>query len=158
MNWEALGSVGEIVGAIGVIASLIYLAAQIRQNTRSLRAGTYESLSQATASSNTLLISDPEFARIVEIGLGNERLPPEDLARFTAYLRMSFRRYDSIFLHYRQGTLPTDAWRAYWNSFRRILQSTNVQRYWERRKEDYTPDFQQLVSEEVTRIQDSDAA
>ncbi len=158
MNWEALGSVGEFVGAIGVIASLIYLAVQIRQNTRSLRAGTYESLSQATAASNTLLMSDPEFARIVEIGLGSEPLPPEDLARFTAYLRMSFRRYDSIFLHYRQGTLPTDAWQAYWNSFRRILQSTNVQRYWERRKEDYTPDFQQLVSEEVTRIRDSDAA
>ncbi len=154
MNWEALGSVGEIVGAIGVIASLIYLAAQIRQNTRSLRAGTYESLAQATASSNVLLISDPEIARIVEMGLGNESLSPEDRPRFEAYLRMSFRRYDSIFLHYRQGTLPTDAWQAYWNSFRRILVSTNVQRFWERRQEDYTPDFQLLVTEEVTRIRD----
>jgi hypothetical protein len=38
MNWEAIGAVGEIVGAVAVILTLIYLAAQIRQNTNSVRA------------------------------------------------------------------------------------------------------------------------
>ena len=37
MNWEAIGAIGESVGAAGVIASLVYLAVQIRQNTRSTR-------------------------------------------------------------------------------------------------------------------------
>ncbi len=37
MNWEAMGAVGEAVGAAAVIASLVYLAVQIRQNTRSIR-------------------------------------------------------------------------------------------------------------------------
>jgi flagellar biogenesis protein FliO len=31
MNWEAIGAVGKIFGAIAVIATLIYLAKQIRQ-------------------------------------------------------------------------------------------------------------------------------
>ena len=30
VNWEAIGAVGEVVGALGVIVSLSYLAAQIR--------------------------------------------------------------------------------------------------------------------------------
>jgi hypothetical protein len=30
MNWEAAGAVGEIIGAIGVIASLLYVAMQVR--------------------------------------------------------------------------------------------------------------------------------
>ena len=37
MNWEAVAAIGEAVGAFGVIASLGYLAIQIRQNTRQIR-------------------------------------------------------------------------------------------------------------------------
>lgn len=37
LNWEALGSMAELLGAIGVIATLIYLSAQIRQNSNQLR-------------------------------------------------------------------------------------------------------------------------
>ncbi len=33
MNWEAIGAVGEILGALAVLVTLVYLAAQIRQNT-----------------------------------------------------------------------------------------------------------------------------
>jgi hypothetical protein len=149
---EDLGNIGELIGAIGVIASLVYLAAQIRQNTRTLRAATYESLAQATTSSNALLLTDPEIARIVETGLGEAALPLEDRARFAAYLRMTFRRYDSIYLHHRQATLPPEAWEAYWSSFRRILRSPNVRDFWDRSQEDYTSDFRSLVSQEVRRI------
>lgn len=37
MNWGALGAIGEIVGAAGVIISLLYLASQVRSNSRQLR-------------------------------------------------------------------------------------------------------------------------
>jgi hypothetical protein len=53
MNWEAIGSIAELVGGLGVVASLLYLGVQIRQNTRSLRAATYESLAGATSTSNS---------------------------------------------------------------------------------------------------------
>ena len=33
MNWEAIGAIGELAGAIGVIVTLVYLAIQIRQNS-----------------------------------------------------------------------------------------------------------------------------
>jgi hypothetical protein len=42
MSLEDLGNIGEFVAAVGVIASLIYLAVQIRQNTDSLRAATFQ--------------------------------------------------------------------------------------------------------------------
>jgi hypothetical protein len=153
LNWEALGSIAELLGAAGVIASLVYVAIQIRQNTRALRASTYESLAQATASSNSLLISDPEIARLVDVGLGSGPLAHEDRARFAAYLRMTFRRYDSIFLHYRQGTLPLEAWEAYLSSFRRVLRSPNVRDFWQRSADDYTPAFRELVAREISDSQ-----
>jgi len=39
MNWEAVGAAAELLGAIGVIASLLYLATQIRQSTRTAEDG-----------------------------------------------------------------------------------------------------------------------
>ena len=30
MNWDAIGAIGEILGAIAVVATLFYLAVQIR--------------------------------------------------------------------------------------------------------------------------------
>jgi hypothetical protein len=38
MNWEAIGAVAELAGALGVILSLLYLAAQIRTSNESTRA------------------------------------------------------------------------------------------------------------------------
>ena len=37
MNWEAIGAVAELLGAIGVIVSLMYLASQVRRNTHKTR-------------------------------------------------------------------------------------------------------------------------
>lgn len=38
MNWDALGAIGELIGAVAVVSTLIYLAIQIRQNTRHVQA------------------------------------------------------------------------------------------------------------------------
>ena len=38
MSWEEMGAIGEVVGAIGVLITLVFLVQQLRQNTRALRA------------------------------------------------------------------------------------------------------------------------
>ena len=42
MNWEALSAVAELLGAVGVFASLVYLAIQIHQNNRWLKQQAYQ--------------------------------------------------------------------------------------------------------------------
>jgi hypothetical protein len=36
MNWDAVGAVGEVIGAIAVVATLLFVARDIRQNSKSL--------------------------------------------------------------------------------------------------------------------------
>ena len=36
MNWEAIGAIGEVVGAIAVVTTLLVLIIQVRQNTKSM--------------------------------------------------------------------------------------------------------------------------
>ena len=62
MNWEAIGAVGEILGAIGVIATLGYLAAQIRQNTRSSRDAASRASFDTVTRINLMLVENPEVA------------------------------------------------------------------------------------------------
>jgi len=49
VNLETISAIAQIVAAIGVIASLFYLAAQIRQNTRSQRAVVVDALTRGIA-------------------------------------------------------------------------------------------------------------
>ena len=60
MNWEAIGAIGEIVGAAGVIVTLLYLASQLRQNTRALQVTSIDSTTQVGNTVRWHLASHPE--------------------------------------------------------------------------------------------------
>jgi hypothetical protein len=92
MNWEAIGAIGEVVGAAGVIASLIYLAAQIRQNTRSVEAAAYQSVAEGLA--------DAAF-RLVGRGSSD---PGDGLLLFVG----TIRRYENLYFQVRRGHLRTE--------------------------------------------------
>ena len=73
MNWEAIGAIGEVVGAFGVIATLGYLAFQIRQNTKQLTLNELASrVAVANASATALRVerrSAYESAELAELWL-----------------------------------------------------------------------------------------
>lgn len=92
VNWEAVGAVGQVVGAAGVIASLIYLAIQIRQNTRSVEAATYQSVADSLADASYRLM-----------GTHSTRLDRVRLFVGT------MRRYENLHFQVRRGNLlPSD--------------------------------------------------
>ena len=62
MNWEALGAIGEIAGAIGVIATLVYLATQIRQNTAAMRGATHQTQVDSQAGVNQSVATNEKLA------------------------------------------------------------------------------------------------
>jgi len=58
MNWTAIGAVGEILGAVAVIVSLIYLAVQVRHNTESLRVQTLQNVMDRVGTSDSRASSE----------------------------------------------------------------------------------------------------
>ena len=65
MNWDAIGAIAELLGAIGVIASLVYLAGQIRQSREQMRAATYQQLHEYIGeSANSLPGPEMELVRL----------------------------------------------------------------------------------------------
>ncbi|MEQ9208433.1 MAG: hypothetical protein RLN96_01125, partial [Pseudomonadales bacterium] len=44
MNWDAIGAIGEIVGAIAVVISLVYLASQIKHSQKATTGSVWENI------------------------------------------------------------------------------------------------------------------
>ena len=83
MNWEALGAIGEIVGAIAVVLTLGYLAVQIRQSNRSSRAAARQALIDTFYDSVWEIGRDRELSSLFGHGFSNfESLSDGDKARF----------------------------------------------------------------------------
>ena len=64
MNIFELGALGEFIGSIGVVFTLVYLAVQIRQNTTTGQAQSRQTLLNQWSSANWDLSRDPELLRI----------------------------------------------------------------------------------------------
>ena len=86
MQWEAIGAIGELAGAVAVVVTLIYLSAQIRQNNRNLQEATSSTINQGLMSINGRLSTDPEFSDIVLRGRADpDSLEEVEFERFRAW-------------------------------------------------------------------------
>ena len=95
MNFQDLGSLGEFVGAIAVVVSLIYLATQIRQNTQVVRASSYEDVAKGTREFMALFVQDEKLAQMYLRGAVRlDQLTPEERLRFEMLLGHFFANFD----------------------------------------------------------------
>jgi hypothetical protein len=83
MDITTLAAWGEFLGGIAVVVSLIYLAGQIRQNSRLLKASAAGVTWQSSNAQASLTVQDPELARIYWAGIADrESLSEQDRQRF----------------------------------------------------------------------------
>jgi hypothetical protein len=157
MSLEDLGNIGELIAAIGVIISLVYLAVQIRQNTQSMRAVAYQSISAHIAESNRVVVESPEIAHIMITGEEDlSALSGEERRRFTAHMSSRFRHWDNLYYQYRIGMLDESQWRG----FRRLLRY-QFQRnpgwvaIWRELSPVFTEEFVSYVESILTRIEEA---
>jgi hypothetical protein len=65
MDWSAIGAIAEIIGAAGVVVSLMYLAYQVRQNTRATKAGTRQALADGVQRLASDVVEVDDIARVM---------------------------------------------------------------------------------------------
>ena len=64
MSIEELGAIGEFVASFGVIATLVYLAIQMTQNTRAVKLNTARIVTEELQQMFSLLASDESLAKV----------------------------------------------------------------------------------------------
>ena len=150
MNPESIGAIAQIIGTAAIIVSLFYLAAQIRQNTRSARSATYQSIVAHIADSAKLFIDDPELGWLfVSEASDMEALPPEKLAKFDLAAGSLLRHYDALYYHYLSGALEYDQWQGFRQRLQDLLSLPAVAAWWRGRSGTFSGRFAAFVNEEL---------
>ncbi|MDX1701949.1 MAG: hypothetical protein R3250_15085 [Melioribacteraceae bacterium] len=114
MNWEAISALGQIIGAIAVLITLIYLAIQLKQNTAAVATATYESTMTGFNDINVVVASNQELASILDRGCQNPNaLSAKEIVQFNFILRCYTNQWWKLFKLYERGNLPLHEWKIF---------------------------------------------
>ena len=152
VNWEAIGALAELGGAIGVIATLVYLSIQIRQNTRSVRLASFQSATDALNSINTTIGSSTELAELFGTVFDPEypvksmnELDAASRARFSFITLSLFRSWETAYYQRQEGLTLQQSWERYEVSLENQLKFEIVRDWWRNRGFGFTKDFAAYV-------------
>jgi hypothetical protein len=130
VNIEAISAIAQLIAAIGVIVSLFYLAAQIRQNTRSMRAVVVDSLAHSIVDLLGPQAQDPDqmraFSAVIEDWHGASEA---DRVPALPFIFASFKIFENAWFQQRQGTLDWQQWEG-WDAYIRIYYHRRGVRAW----------------------------
>ncbi len=155
MNWDAIGAIAELLGATGVIASLIYLATQIRQsreqmsqNTRALQAGTYQQFRNELYEALHGYMKVPGFGETIRSGMADfHRLDDAEALQFQFWVAGLMGAYDNAYYQYRMGLLDEERWQTQRSAVTGFLSSPGIVQLWKASPLHVSPEFVVLVEE-----------
>jgi hypothetical protein len=135
MTIEQWGAIGEVIGAVAVVCSLLYVGLQMRQNSKSVRSATATAATEISNNVYTPVIRDPELAEIAIRGLNDpNELNSVEMHRFTAHWHNSFIVLQNWFYQWREGNLDGDIWAGWSQVFCDLYTTPGIKQFWERRK------------------------
>ena len=157
---EDLGNLGDFIGGIAVIATLLYLAMQIRQNTRSLRSAALDSSVQHFANRQMAIAQDPDLADLVERGSsGYHGLQGVEKRRYRAYLLGHLKEIESSFFKHEQHLLPHSQWEGLQAGLVYSFGRPGWRQCWKQINPVFSEEFRKFVDEVIaSRVKSEPAA
>jgi len=123
-TFQALGNIGEFVGAIGVVVTLVYLAREMGQNTRSVRAASFNSMSENSIRLLEHAFRDSEFAQFLARAENDPAaLTTAEYVRWDAYMTAVFRHFGNLVYQRRVGALDEGMWQSYARTLKEHLRA-----------------------------------
>jgi hypothetical protein len=150
MNWEAVGAISQIVGAVLVGITLIYLAIQLRQNTSALKSSTFLAISTLMGSTMEIWATHSDLAPLlIKAQAGLDELSPDERARFGFLMMMAFRRVETVVVQRHLGFIDGELTEGFERSALSVLHSKGV-RQWDASKDAFSNLFSAWVDEKIT--------
>ncbi|MGD8416681.1 MAG: hypothetical protein PVH91_06455 [Pseudomonadales bacterium] len=150
MSWEAIGAIGEALGAVGVILTLAYLAVQIRQNTRSQQTESYGRALDRVTTLQGRLSENAELADILLRGaVDHESLSANERVRFAWMFYEMFSAFEFIYHQSQSDAMPRDVWQRWADTLCWWMSYPGVRAWWSARPAPFTPDFSEFVDQQA---------
>ncbi len=146
MNWEAIGAIGEIIGATAVVASLVYLAVQIRTQNRESRMSAMHDISVGYRDGLAAVAEGDMADLFVKAFDDYESLTRPETIRLIAGASRLFRVWEEAYLLYQAGYLEKRTWETMLRQFNGYISLRPFYEVWATRKQFFDNEFQDFVN------------
>jgi len=148
MNLSDLANLGQIIGAIAVVISLIYLALQIRQNTKAVRSSAIENLVHSLAATAQAAVENEHMVPLMlKANAEPDSLTEEERVRMHFWFIMTFRRFEGVYFQRDLGLVDAAVTEGFERSHLSILASKSGKVWWANAKEIFNSGFVSYVEE-----------
>ena len=125
MNWDAIVAISQLVAAVGVILSLVFVGLQIKQNTRQLQRAEHNSTMEQWTVIRQAIAQNREIAELMTAGLAGERaLDAADQLRMEQMLQENGWAAFHIWDRTQRGIFPKGTFEASGGALLKTLLST----------------------------------
>jgi hypothetical protein len=146
MNWDAIGAIAEVVAALSVVVSLIYVGFQIRQNTGAVRSATAQAVHDNYAAWYINLSNDASLNALLIKGLKDySSLDEIEKARFIDTF-MAFSSYSqNAYYQWREGALSPQLWLGWESLIMNLVGTPGGKEFWKERGYTFGDDYRDYV-------------
>jgi hypothetical protein len=143
-----LGSLGEFISGLAVVVTLVYLALQIRHNTRAVRSSMHQDMVESTLRIAESVSDNPDVGRIaLKADEDYDNLTKEEFIRFEAYAERVFGNFESVFYSYRNSMIEQDLWESWEASYLADISRTSMRRFWNEDRPMHLRDYMDFIDQ-----------
>lgn len=146
MSWDAIAALAELLGALAVVVSVLYLAHQVRTQVREARLAAIHEISEGFREAIGATFMDPQLADVFVRGKDDpQALSEADRVQFIAFMQRNYRMWEDAFYQHRAGRVDDEHWRSIERQYASLLHWPGVRWVWSIRSDFYTPAFRTYV-------------
>ena len=132
MSIIELGALGEFLGSIAVVVTLIYLAIQVRQNTAIAESTAMQAFWSSSSSGRFELINNRDLAELVPaMTIDPKLLTEENWVRVGLFIEKMFRQYQMTFLLHKRGVIDHDIFNVEMQTCAGFLKFPGLKQWWD---------------------------
>jgi hypothetical protein len=146
MTLADISQISQTLGSAAIVASLLFVGFQIRQNTIATRAASHHAVSEALNQINLLWARNKEVARIWLAGLSDRRaLTPEERWRFDSTMRAYLHVCETMYTQADWGAGDIGIVTAEETGIKSVFASEGVKEWWAENPFGFSPEFREYV-------------
>ena len=119
----------EWIGGLAIVASLLLVAFEIRQNTNAIAAQAVFDLNQSANQELLMLAADPEMSRLVNLGNTDpDALNSEEMIRYRSYVWAVLNQFESAWVVDQRGIVNDEEIESWSVDYCRFISVKGVKR------------------------------
>ena len=159
MNLQDLASLGEIVGGFAVLATLVYLVVELRDNTRATRSASASEATSITVAAYAAITSSTETSGVWYRGMTSpSSLSKEENVQFILLAHTAMVAFQNTYYLSKEGSLDLEMQSSITENLLTTKDQPGFELYWSQRRLFFMSEFRAYVDELVQRSETSSAS